>query len=201
MASSTNQYYHDQYKNYQNAAERYKQIAEQNSGEKGYQKAYQTAKRDAAEISDAQAGRAANQAETGYRRAGLSRAESAALAGNQNAQAYQNSYGQNFQNQQNQMNAQQANAVNAASNYANQQGQMTQMQQQEGQNEFGRTWDNVANITGTASNLLGAFVSSDSRLKMDIKNISAQECSDKIGAILDRHKKRDYRELCVNCKR
>lgn len=199
MASSTNQYYKDQYKNYQNAAERYKQIAEQNSGEKGYQKSYQTAKRDAAELSDVQAGRAANQAETGYRRAGLSKAESAALAGNQNAQAYQNSYGQNFQNQQNQMNAQQANAVNAASNYANQQGQMTQMQQQEGQNEYDRRWGNWGNAFGIAGNFLK--VASDSRLKMDIKNISAQECSDKIGAILDRHKKRDYHELCVNCKR
>ena len=199
MASSTNQYYKDQYENYQNAAERYKQIAEQNSGEKGYQKAYQTAKKDAAEISDTQAGRAANQAETGYRRAGLSKAESAALAGNQNAQAYQNSYGQNFQNQQNQMNAQQANAVNAASNYTNQQGQMTQMQQQEGQNEYDRRWGNWGNAFGIAGNFLK--VASDSRLKMDIKNISAQECSDKIRAILDRHKKRDYHELCVNCKR
>lgn len=199
MASSTNQEYYNQYNNYRSAAERYKQIAEQNSGEKGYQKSYQTAKRDAAELSDVQAGRAANQAETGYRRAGLSRAESAALAGNQNAQAYQNSYGQNFQNQQNQMNAQQANAVNAASNYANQQGQMTQMQQQEGQNKFGRSWSNWGNALGIAGNFLK--VASDSRLKMDIKNISAQECSDKIGAILDRHKKHDYRELCVNCKR
>ena len=199
MASSTNQYYKDQYENYQNAAERYKQIAEQNSGEKGYQKAYQTAKKDAAEISDTQAGRAANQAETGYRRAGLSKAESAALAGNQNAQAYQNSYGQNFQNQQNQMNSQQANAVNAASNYANQQGQMAQMQQQEGQNEYERKWGNWGNALGIGSSLVKA--ASDSRLKMDIKNISAQENSDRIGKILDRHKKHDYHELCVNCKR
>lgn len=199
MASSTNQYYKEQYKNYQNAAERYKQIAEQNSGEKGYQKSYQTAKKDAAEISDIQAGKAANQAETGYRRAGLSKAESAALAGNQNAQAYQNSYGQNFQNQQNQMNTQQANAVNAASNYANQQGQMTQMQQQEGQNEYDRKWGNWGNALGIGGSFLK--IASDSRLKMDIKNISAQECSDKIGAILDRHKKHDYHELCVNCKR
>lgn len=199
MASSTNQYYKEQYKNYQNAAERYKEIAEKNSGEKGYQKSYQTAKKDAAEISDIQAGKAANQAETGYRRAGLSKAESAALAGNQNAQAYQNSYGQNFQNQQNQMNAQQANAVNAASNYANQQGQMTQMQQQEGQNEYDRKWGNWGNALGIGGSFLK--IASDSRLKMDIKNISAQECSDKIGAILDRHKKHDYHELCVNCKR
>lgn len=199
MASSTNQYYKDQYKNYQNAAERYKEIAEKNSGEKGYQKSYQTAKKDAAEMSDIQAGKAANQAETGYRRAGLSKAESAALAGNQNAQAYQNSYGQNFQNQQNQMNAQQANAVNAASNYANQQGQMTQMQQQEGQNEYDRKWGNWGNALGIGGSFLK--LASDSRLKMDIKNISAQECSDKIGAILDRHKKHDYHELCVNCKR
>lgn len=201
MASSNNQYYKDQYARYQAASDEYNRIAKENSGEEGYRKSYQIGKRDAAELTDAQAGRAANQAETAYRRAGLSKAESAALAGGQNAQAYQNNYNQNFQNQQNQMNAQQANRVNAASNYANQQGQMTQMQQQEGQNEYERKWGNIANTTGTVSNLLGMFVSSDSRLKMDIKNVSAQECSDKIGTILDRHKKHDYHELCVGCKR
>ena len=201
MASSNNQYYKDQYAKYQAASDEYNRIAKENSGEEGYRKSYQTGKRDAAELTDAQAGRAANQAETAYRRAGLSRAESAALAGGQNAQAYQNNYNQNFQNQQNQMNAQQANRVNAASNYANQQGQMTQMQQQEGQNEYERKWGNIANTTGTVSNLLGMFVSSDSRLKMDVQNVSAQESSDRIGAILDRHKKRDYHELCVGCKR
>lgn len=199
MASSNNQYYKDQYAKYQAASDEYNRIAKENSGEEGYRKSYQTGKRDAAELTDAQAGKAANQAETAYRRAGLSRAESAALAGGQNAQAYQNNYGQNFQNQQNQMNAQQANRVNAASNYANQQGQMTQMQQQEGQNEFDRKWGNWGNGLGIAGNFLK--MASDSRLKMDVKNISAQECSDKIGAILDRHKKHDYHELCVDCKR
>ena len=199
MASSNNQYYKDQYAKYQAASDEYNRIAKENSGEEGYRKSYQTAKRDSAELTDAQAGKAANQAETAYRRAGMSRAESAALAGSQNAQAYQNNYGQNFQNQQNQMNAQQANRVNAASNYANQQGQMTQMQQQEGQNEYERKWGNWGNTLGIIGN---AFkVASDSRLKMDIKNVSAQECSDKIGAILDRHKKHDYHELCVDCKR
>ena len=199
MASSNNQYYKDQYAKYQAASDEYNRIAKENSGEEGYRKSYQTAKRDSAELTDAQAGKAANQAETAYRRAGMSRAESAALAGSQNAQAYQNNYGQNFQNQQNQMNAQQANRVNAASNYANQQGQMTQMQQQEGQNEYDRKWGNWGNAFGIAGNFLK--MASDSRLKMDVKNISAQECSDKIGAILDRHKKRDYHELCANCKR
>lgn len=199
MASSNNQYYKDQYAKYQAASDEYNRIAKENSGEEGYRKSYQTGKRDAAELTDAQAGRAANQAETAYRRAGLSKAESAALAGGQNAQAYQNNYGQNFQNQQNQMNAQQANRVNAASNYANQQGQMTQMQQQEGQNEFDRKWGNWGNGLGIVGNFVK--MASDSRLKMDIKNVSAQECSDKIGAILDRHKKHDYHELCVGCKR
>lgn len=199
MASSNNQYYKDQYAKYQAASDEYNRIAKENSGEEGYRKSYQTGKRDAAELTDAQAGKAANQAETAYRRAGLSRAESAALAGGQNAQAYQNNYGQNFQNQQNQMNAQQANRVNAASNYANQQGQMTQMQQQEGQNEFDRKWGNWGNGLGIVGNFVK--MASDSRLKMDIKNVSAQECSDKIGAILDRHKKHDYHELCVDCKR
>lgn len=199
MASSNNQYYKDQYAKYQAASDEYNRIAKENSGEEGYRKSYQTGKRDAAELTDAQAGKAANQAETAYRRAGLSRAESAALAGGQNAQAYQNNYGQNFQNQQNQMNAQQANRVNAASNYANQQGQMTQMQQQEGQNEFDRKWGNWGNGLGIVGNFVK--MASDSRLKMDVKNVSAQECSDKIGAILDRHKKHDYHELCVDCKR
>lgn len=199
MASSNNQYYKDQYAKYQAASDEYNRIAKENSGEEGYRKSYQTGKRDAAELTDIQAGKAANQAETAYRRAGMSKAESAALAGGQNAQAYQNNYSQNFQNQQNQMNAQQANRVNAASNYANQQGQMTQMQQQEGQNEYDRKWGNWGNAFGIAGNFLK--VASDSRLKMDVKNVSAQECSDKIGAILDRHKKRDYHELCVNCKR
>lgn len=199
MASSNNQYYKDQYAKYQAASDEYNRIAKENSGEEGYRKSYQTGKRDAAELTDAQAGKAANQAETAYRRAGLSRAESAVLAGGQNAQAYQNNYGQNFQNQQNQMNAQQANRVNAASNYANQQGQMTQMQQQEGQNEFDRKWGNWGNGLGIVGNFVK--MASDSRLKMDIKNVSAQECSDKIGAILDRHKKHDYHELCVDCKR
>ena len=199
MASSNNQYYKDQYAKYQAASDEYNRIAKENSGEEGYRKSYQTGKRDAAELTDIQAGKAANQAETAYRRAGMSKAESAALAGSQNAQAYQNNYGQNFQNQQNQMNAQQANRVNAASNYANQQGQMTQMQQQEGQNEYERKWGNWGNTLGIIGN---AFkMASDSRLKMDVKNVSAQESSDRIGAILDRHKKRDYHELCVNCKR
>ena len=130
------------------------------------------AKKYAGEQAQATAAGAQSQATTAARTAGMNKAQAAMMGSQQNAAAYQNAYGNAYNSQMNQANN---NASQATSNYANQMNTQQQLMaqmgqanmnaagnqlsagQQEGQNEYNRTWGNVAGWTG------GLF--SDERLK------------------------------------
>ena len=161
---------------YDSAQNKYMDAVNTETGEAGYNKAVRAgmansviqnelanseAKKYAGEQASANAAGAQAQATTAARAAGMNKAQAAMMGAQQNANAYQNAYGNAYNTNlglaNSNISGQQASRQQASGQLVNGYGNNLSAQQQEGQNEYNRTWGNVAGWTG------GLF--SDERLK------------------------------------
>lgn len=208
QAQEANKQASDIYKNeIKSAEDKFNALAEQNTGEAGYNKSLDLATKGAERTAAA----AGNQAQNAYRKAGVNRAQAAQLAGNQ---AF-NSMAGNLQNQQAQASGQLSNQMNAATTSAGLASNRASGLQSAGQNALNTYQNNQQGIlnnvmgwTGLGGQLLNTgaqlampFISSDKEMKCGKTNLN--ECSKKIGDILDRHSKpkRDFKSLVMSDER
>lgn len=98
---------------FNNAASKYQETIDKNTGKAGYNTGYGMAKKNAADMTQLQSNGAASQALGSAVSAGQTRGRAADMAASQAANAYTNNYANNINNQQNQANQALANQLNA----------------------------------------------------------------------------------------
>lgn len=169
---------------FNNAAQQYGNLINNNTGANGYNAGYEMAQGKANDLTNKQASQAAAQSVSARQSAGMNRGRAAMDAGADAANTYAQQYGANMNNQQNAANQQLANQLNA-------QGTLMGAQLTNDQAEYNQAWNNQKQ-GGKANNGLGGFIGDvlsdgDSKNKTevglpdkDLRMVRYEKCGEKL---------------------
>lgn len=147
---------------FNNAAKKYQENIDSNTGKKGYDSGYNMAKKNASDMTQLQSNGAASQALGNAVSAGQTRGRAADMAAQSAANAYTNNYANNMNNQQGMANQALANQLNA-------QGTLMGAQLTNDQAQYQQNWNNYTQ--GSKMNAGAGFfdVFSDENAKDTVK--------------------------------